>query len=185
MKALFSGQVTHSFWEWKHVGLGGSQEGSSQEGSSQEGAPVAGSQPQCFQRSGGLLGAVRVGGFLLLEVMLAVVIFALGMLALGRCVRETLRAEGIRREEERASRVLANALAQVESGALKLGSPVREPLKGMYEGMELRVSREPLKEKNEKNQDLSGLYRVKLEVTWEKGGEQLSRELTFYHAPRS
>lgn len=120
-----------------------------------------------------------------MEVMLAVVIFALGMLALGRCVRDTLRADGIRRQEERASRVLSNALAQVESGAMKLGSPVREPLKGVYEGMELRVTREPLKEKNEKDQDITGLYRVKLEVSWESGGERLSRELTFYHAPKS
>ena len=120
-----------------------------------------------------------------MEVMLAVVIFALGMLALGRCVRDTLRADGIRREEERASRVLSNALAQVESGAMKRGSPVRERLKGSFEGMELGVTREPVKEKNEKNQEITGIYRVKVEVSWESGGERLSRELTFYHAPKS
>ena len=141
--------------------------------------------PQRQTRRGLRLPGRLIGGFLLMEVMLAVVIFALGMLALGRCVRDTLRADGFRRQEERASRALSNALAQVESGAMKLGSPVREPLKGVYEGMELRVTREPLKEKNEKDQDITGLYRVKLEVSWESGGERLSRELTFYHAPKT
>ncbi len=123
-------------------------------------------------------------GFVLFEVLLAVTIFSFGVLALGRCVERTLAADLIRAEEERASRALANALVQVEAGAVKSTGNTQEELKGRYAGMELKTSRVLLKEKNEKNQELSGVYRVTLEVSWSHGGERLSRELSFYHAPR-
>ena len=50
----------------------------------------------------------KSAGFLLLESMLAVAIFGLGVIALGRCVENCLRAERIRREEGLAQRVLSN-----------------------------------------------------------------------------
>ena len=57
-------------------------------------------------------------------------------------------------------------------------------LKGAYEGMKIKQTRVPLKRKNEKNQDIVGLYAVTLELMWEADGKELSRELTFYVYPR-
>lgn len=123
-------------------------------------------------------------GFILLECMLAVAIFALGILALGRCVENCLRAEKFRREEGLAQRALANYWVQIEQGAIPITENVAYPLKGAWEGMTMNVSREPLVLKNEKDQELFGLYQVKLQLTWPSSGEVITRELQFFMYPR-
>ena len=124
------------------------------------------------------------GGFVLLDCMLAVAIFALGILALGRCVENCLHAEKIRREEGLAQRALANYWIQVEQGAIPITENVSYPLKGAWEGMTMNVSREPLVVKNEKDQELFGLYTVKLQLSWPNGPETINRELQFVIYPR-
>ena len=123
-------------------------------------------------------------GFILLECMLAVAIFALGILALGRCVENCLKAEKIRREEGLAQRALANYWVQVEQGAIPITENRREDLKGAWEGMTMNISREPLVVKNEKDQELFGLYTVKLQLSWPNGAETINRELQFVIYPR-
>ena len=124
------------------------------------------------------------GGFVLLECMLAVAIFALGILALGRCVENCLKAEKFRREEGLAQRALANYWIQVEQGAVPITENVSYPLKGAWEGMTMNVSREALALKNEKEQELFGLYQVKLQLSWPSNGEVITRELQFFMYPR-
>ena len=58
----------------------------------------------------------RRGGFVLIEVMLGVMIFAIGVLALGRCVNNCISAETLREETERARLALENRMAEVEAG---------------------------------------------------------------------
>ena len=126
----------------------------------------------------------KAGGFLLLDSMLAVAIFALGVLALGRCVENCLRAERFRREEGLAQLVLANYVNQIETEALPLADQMSEKLKGAWTGMTMNITREPLKLQNEKQQDLFGLYRVSLDVSWKSGVEIVHRDLSFYFYPR-
>jgi hypothetical protein len=123
-------------------------------------------------------------GFILLECMLAVAIFALGILALGRCVENCLKAEKIRREEGLAQRALANYWVQVEQGAIPITENRSEDLKGAWEGMKMNISREPLVVKNEKDQELFGLYTVKLQLSWPNGADTINRELQFVIYPR-
>ena len=133
----------------------------------------------------GILPHRRRDGFLLLESMLAVAIFALGILALGRCVENCLKAEKYRREETLAQRALANRWIQVETGAMPLGDKsVDEAMKGAWEGMRMSMFREPLQLKNEKEQDLFGLYQVRLQLSWVSAGETIVREMSFIHYPR-
>lgn len=126
----------------------------------------------------------RRGGFALLEAVLAVAIFTIGVVSLGQCVEFCLRAGNIADEDARARRVLQNQMALIESGAKVLGDKTTEELKGMFTGMKLLTTRTPLKEKNEKGQEIFGLYEVTLEVQWTNGDEPLSRQLTFYIYPR-
>jgi hypothetical protein len=123
-------------------------------------------------------------GFLLLECMLAVAIFAMGILALGRCVENCLKAEKFRREESLAQRALANYWVQVEQGAIPISENVSTPLEGAWKGMTMNISREPLTLKNEKEQELFGLYQVKLQLTWPSDGETISRDMQFFIYPR-
>ena len=126
----------------------------------------------------------KIAGFLLLEALLAVAIFALACISLGRCVENCLKAEKFRREEGLAQRVLANYHAQIETEALPLADKTVEQLKGAWTGMTMTILREPLKIVNEKEQELFGLYRVTLEVSWTSAGDVIRRDLSFYFYPR-
>ena len=123
-------------------------------------------------------------GFWLLEAVLAVAIFALGMIALGQCLNNCLVAEHIKQDDLRARQALANRMIEIEAGAVPLQDSTVEDLKGAYEGMKLKQTRVLLKRKNEKNQDIVGLYAVTLELMWRSDAQDLSRELTFYVYPR-
>jgi hypothetical protein len=50
--------------------------------------------------------------------------------------------------------------------------------------MKLKTTRVPVKKKNEKDQDITGLYLVTLEVSWQSGSDRLNRTLPFYIYPR-
>ena len=126
----------------------------------------------------------KSAAFMLLEVMLAVTIFGLAMIALSRCVQNCLSAERIRRQEGLAQRVLANYLVQIETEALPLSDQMSEKLKGAWEGMAMNITREQMKLQNEKEQELFGLYKVTLEVNWKSGAETIRRDLSFILYPK-
>lgn len=122
--------------------------------------------------------------FVLFEVMLSVLIFSVGVIALGQCVENCLRAERVKEMDTRARRVLENRMAEIQAGAVPLSEASSEELKGPFEGMILKTKREPLKEMNEKDQELLGLYTVSLELNWKEDAEEQSRTLEFYYFPR-
>ncbi len=126
----------------------------------------------------------NLAGFLLLESMLAVAIFGFGVIALSRCVENLMRAERIRREEGLAQRLLANYLVQIETEALPLSDQMTEQLKGAWSGMTMNITREQMKLQNEKEQELFGLYKVKLAVSWTAGRETIHRDLSFIFYPK-
>ena len=126
----------------------------------------------------------KSAGFMLLEAMLAVAIFALAVIGLSRCVQNCLRSEGIRREEGLALRVLANYQTQIETEALPLADTMTEQLKGAWAGMTMNITREQMKLLNEKEQELFGLYKVRLDVSWKAGRETIHRDLSFIVYPK-
>jgi Tfp pilus assembly protein PilE len=123
-------------------------------------------------------------GFVLLEAMLAVVIFSLGVLALGSCVANCLSAERLKQEDVRAGRILANRMTEIEAGIITPADSTSEKLKEMGEGMTLKTTRVPLKKKNERGQELTNLFLVTLTLGWESDGEKRERELIFYVHPK-
>lgn len=125
-------------------------------------------------------------GFLLLECMLAVAIFAMGVIALGRCVENCLKAERYRKEEGLAQRALMNYWIQIEVGAIPLAAsaPAPEKLRGAWEGMTMQITQEPLTLTNETDQELFGLYSVKLLLSWDSGGSRNERTMDFIIFPR-
>ena len=126
----------------------------------------------------------KSAGFLLLEAMLAVAIFGFGVIALSRCVENCMRAERIRREEGLAQRVIANYFVQIETEALPLSDQMTEQLKGAWAGMTMNITREQMKLQNEKEQELFGLYKVPLDVSWTAGREVIHRDLSFIFYPK-
>ena len=128
---------------------------------------------------------VRSGGFILFEAMLAVAIFAIGVLALGRCVEGCIQAGTLKEEDARARRVLENRMAEIEAGAVQMvKDSTTDELKGAFAGMTLKQTRVALKRKNEKEQEILGIYAVTLEVAWKSSGAAESRTLQFYVFPK-
>ena len=122
----------------------------------------------------------RASAFMLLEAMLAVMIFGLASLGLARCVQNCLRAERFRREEALAQRALANYWTQIELGAYPLSTDSSsEELKGAWTGMKLTITREALQLMNEKEQEIFGLYRVALALSWGRGQDAQLRTMEF------
>jgi len=123
--------------------------------------------------------------FILFESMLAVAIFSLAVLALGKCVDNCMRAEILKEQDSRARRFLENRMAEIEAGAVPLDDKtLTVELKDAFAGMTLKQSRAPLQRKNEKKQDIVGLYTVTLDLSWVYRGDKQSRTLAFYVFPK-
>ena len=126
----------------------------------------------------------KARGFMLLEALLAVTIFALGVLTLGRCVSACLSAERLKEEDALARRALENRWAEIESGAVQMTNESTEELKPPFEGMKLKTTRVAVVKTNEKDEKIEGIFAVTLGVTWESDREEQTKELMFYVYPR-
>ncbi len=122
----------------------------------------------------------RQGGFLLLEIILATMIFALGVLSLGHCLTACLTAQQVRGQEERARMALENAMVLIQARPALPDETSREQLKGMFAGMTLIERRRALDLKNENNVVLSDLHEITLTVEWTgPGGERQTKMIAF------
>lgn len=125
----------------------------------------------------------KARGFMLLEALLAVTIFALGVLVLGRCVSGCLSAVRLKEEDALARRALENRWAEIESGAVQLTDASTEELKPPFDGMTLKTTRVAVEKVNEKEEKIEGIYAVTLSLTWPSDGEEQTKELLFYLYP--
>ena len=143
--------------------------------------------PRCRMRNA---GRARQRGVMLLEALLAVTIFAIGVITLGRCVSNCIVAERMQEEDGLARRALENRWAEIESGAVPLNAAgggstsSSEELKGPFAGMTMKMTSVPVQKKNEREEKIEGISAVTLTVTWQSGGEEQSKELIFYEYPR-
>lgn len=129
-------------------------------------------------------GSEARGGFVMIEVMIAVAIFAVAVLSLGRSVESLIGAQIAMEDSERARQFLENRMAEIEFGAVQLSESSTEELKGAFAGMKLKTTRKPLKRKDEKGRDIPGLYQVDLDLFWTLDGTDQGRAVTFYFDPR-
>jgi len=119
--------------------------------------------------------------FLLLEMMLGVAIFSIGVLVLARCLDHCLDAEAYRSRDQLARRALEARLAEIRGNAVSiLETPRSDELEGRYRGITLHQRSTPLDLTNEDGDQLTGLYRVDLEAVWTGPDGETSRELHFY-----
>lgn len=119
-------------------------------------------------------------GFVLLEVILAVAMFAMGVIALGACISNGLNAEILCTEDNRARLALMNRMAEIEAGAVRVENSKSEILGGVFKGMTLKQWRKPWKRTDENKQVIDGIDEVFLEVSWLSNGAPQSKQVSFY-----
>jgi Tfp pilus assembly protein PilV len=124
------------------------------------------------------------GGFVLLEAMLAVAIFAITVFSIGACIQNCLKAEVLKEEDARGRRILENRMMEIEAGYETVGEKKPPEEIKAYPGMTLTTASTPLKAKNEKKEDITGIYDVKLTLSWPSGTKTQEKSIEFYVYPR-
>jgi type II secretory pathway component PulJ len=117
---------------------------------------------------------------MLLEVVVAVAIFTLGVLALGRCMSNCLDTQAVIAQEERARLALENTMVEVQANPSLPDERSSKALNGMFQGITMVEERRTLDLKNEKNIGMPNLHEITLTARWSSrlGGVQ-SRSVTF------
>ncbi|HJT45310.1 MAG TPA: hypothetical protein VJ721_03465 [Chthoniobacterales bacterium] len=121
----------------------------------------------------------RNKAFALYEVLIGVAIFAIGVLALGRCVQNCLNASALNAEDERVRLILSNRMAEIQATP---GFPdaARETKINTGYGMVKLVQKTVPAGLKEDNVELSGITLVTLTAQWARDGIDQSRRLQFY-----
>ncbi len=141
-------------------------------------AAFRGSQPVAIgRRARGRFGSA---GILLLEIMLAVAIFSLAVIGLGRCVSNCLDAEAIRTQDARARQLLDGRMAEIQASLALPDVSASNPMDAPFSGYTLVESRRPANLKNEKDASLVGLFEITLRAEWNAGGKPQARAVQFY-----
>ena len=114
----------------------------------------------------GSFRARRRAAFMLLEVMLAVLIFSLGVIALGRCMSECIDTQGFCARQDKALLALQNRMIEIQASPILPDENKKRELSGMFSGITMIEHRRTLDIKNEDNASLSNLHEITLTAQW-------------------
>jgi Tfp pilus assembly protein PilV len=126
------------------------------------------------------LARTRTRGFALLEVLIGVTIFVVGVLALGRSVENCLNASVLTAQEDRVRQILANRMAEIQATPGAPDETAKREVNTGYGVVNLLQKSAPAGLKTEKEVDLTGVSLVTLTAQWSRGGVNQSRKLEFY-----
>lgn len=118
-------------------------------------------------------------GFALYEVLLGLVIFVVGVLALGRAVENCLNASMLNAEEARVRQILSNRMAEIQTTP-GLPDAAKESNVDTGYGVVKLLQRSAPAGMKEGNIELEGINLITLTAQWTRGGVKQSRQLQFY-----
>lgn len=126
----------------------------------------------------------RRGGFLLLEIMVAVAIFSVGVVALAKALGDCISAQRLRADSERARLALENRMAEIQANPAMPDDYKKRPLSGAFNGMTMIERRTALQLRNEEGAVLGGLNQVDLTVEWPGDAGQVNSRTLFFYVTR-
>jgi prepilin-type N-terminal cleavage/methylation domain-containing protein len=112
-------------------------------------------------------------GFGLLEVMLAVTIFALVVVSLAQALKSTVESSTLIEREHITRQLLQNALNQARVESL---TPGTFPIEIKDPNYTLEKNIRPLELQNKDNQPLQGLYQITVRAFWKEGQDTQQSE---------
>jgi hypothetical protein len=118
--------------------------------------------------------------FALYEVILGVIIFVVGVLALGRAIENCLNASTLSAEEDRVRQILSNRMAEIQATPGAPDAARQFKIDTGYGPVNLLQKAVPAQLSEADGTDLIGVRLVTLTVQWTRGGAKQSRSLEFY-----
>jgi Tfp pilus assembly protein PilV len=119
-------------------------------------------------------------GFALYEVVLGVIIFVVGVLALGRSVENCLNASALNAEEDRVRQILSNRMAEIQATPGPPDTAKQTTINTGYGAVKLVQKSVPAQLTEADGTDLIGVRVVTITAQWTRGGVAQSRSLEFY-----
>ena len=124
--------------------------------------------------------AGRASGFALYEVLIGVMIFSIGVIALGRAVQNCLNASTLSAEEERVRQILSNRMAEIQTTPGIPDATKELKVDTGYGVIQLLQKTVPANLKEENGVQLDKINAVTLTAKWTQGGVEQSRQIEFY-----
>jgi Tfp pilus assembly protein PilV len=120
------------------------------------------------------------GGFALYEVLLGVVIFAVGVLALGRAMENCLNASTLNAEENAVRQILSNRMAEIQASRGLPDQAKEFKVDSGYGAVKLIQKSVPADLTEPDKTMLNGINLVTLTAQWQNRGVTQSRQIRFY-----
>jgi len=118
--------------------------------------------------------------FALYEVLLAVAIFAIGVIALGRAVENCLNASTISAEESVVRQILSDRMAEIQAAPGLPDSEKEFRINSGYGMVKLIQKSAPARLTEPDNTLLSGINLVTLTAQWQHAALPRSKQIQFY-----
>jgi len=118
--------------------------------------------------------------FALYEVLLGLLIFAIGIIALGRAVNNCMNASGLSTDDARVREILANRMVEVETTPGQPDKTKESKINTGFGIVKLVQKAAPQEMKEEDGTELTGIVRVTLTANWRRGGADQSKAIAFY-----
>jgi hypothetical protein len=131
-------------------------------------------------------GAPRQSGlrsraaFALYEVLLGLLIFAIGIIALGRAVNNCMNASVLSTDDARVREILANRMVEIETTPGQPDKTKESKINTGFGIVKLVQKAAPQEMKEEDGTELTGIIRVTLTANWRRGGADQSKAIAFY-----
>lgn len=119
-------------------------------------------------------------GFALYEVLLGLSIFIIGVLMLGRSVRNCLNASILSAEEGRVRQILSNRMAEIQATPGFPDESKETRIDTGFGEVKLIQRSSPAGLQDEQGLEMPEIKRVTLNVEWTRGGTAQSKRIEFY-----
>jgi len=127
-----------------------------------------------------LRGCKSRHAFALAEVMLGVLIFSIGIIALGRTVSNCVNASALSADDARVREILANRMVEIETTPGQPDKSKEFKIDSGFGIVKLVQKAAPQEMKEEDGTELTGIIRVTLTANWTRGGADQSKQIAFY-----
>jgi hypothetical protein len=118
--------------------------------------------------------------FALYEVLLGLLIFAVGIIALGRAVNNCMNASALSTDDARVREILANRMVEIETTPGQPDKAKESKIDTGFGIVKLVQKAAPQEMKEEDGTELTGIIRVTLTANWTRGGAGQSKAIAFY-----